>query len=307
MEGHNKYIRKWQELVIEMNEAIQKNDFIRSEDLLKESTDMYNRYKEVVGYASSNRKKTFGELNYMLESELPRLFKTNKTALKECTKLIKEDNNLRSSFMFIDSLRKYNCDGDASSYVNETINLASNGVDRKTFKESIQKLADILSKYEIGGYQIDEDTIKYFKSCDKVLTEKKKLSNLTDYTNAINCISSYIEKHKSPVKESKKGIEEITEELENKLSSLNEDEQTLVRDIIDSKTPMVEQKQEQLFNRFKDECLEMVSRLIDESDSDSIDGLNAIKEQIENKTYSKDTIIQDIAKLLEVRDILNEK
>lgn len=307
MKEYNKYVKQWQDLAIQMNEAMQKDDFELADKLLSESTDVYNRYKECSSYPQSNRERSFGELNYMLESELPKLFKKNKKALKECTKLMKEDKNLRSAFRFIDVLRNYNCDGEARTYVSESLELAANDINRKTFRESIEKLADLLSKFEIGGYKIDEDTVKYYKDCEKVLFEQKKLTNLTDYTNAINSIASYIENHKAPIVESKESIDSISESLEKKIANLTEEEKTLVQDIIDFKQPMVEAKQEQLFNRFKNECLNIVSELMVEANDEEKEGLNTIKEQLENKMYCKETIVQDIANLLEIRDVLSEK
>jgi hypothetical protein len=307
MKEYNKYIKKWQDASIKMNEAMQKGYFELADKLLSESTEAYNKYKECSGYPKSNREKSFGELNYMLESELPTLFKKNKKALKECTKLMKEDCNLRSAFRFIDALRRYNCEGDTHAYVNESLELASSEINRKTFRESVEKLADMLSKYEIGGCSLDEETVKYFKACEKVLLEKKKLTNLTDYTNSVNLVASYVDNHKSPVVESRKSVEAITEELEKKIANLTEEEQTLVQDIIDSKTPMVEARQEQLFNRFRNECLNIVEGLMSEASDDEKFGLESIKEQLENKVYCKETIVQDIANLLEIRDVLSEK
>ena len=307
MKEYNKYVRKWQELSIKLNEAMQKDDFELADKLMSESVDTYKRYKECCSYPSSNKSRTFGELNYMLESELTSMFKGNKDALRECTLLIKEDKNLRNAFRFVDSLRRYNCDGDSRKYVTESLELANNGMDKKTFRESVAKLANLLSKYEIGACKLDEETLQYFKACDNVLCEKKTLSNLTEYTNNINKISSYIDSHKSNNKEIENDINRISEEFEKKISNLTEEEQSLVRDIIDFKDPIVEDKQQKLFNRFKNECLSVVNGLINEASVEEKDGLVSIKEQISNKTYNKDTIVEDIAKLLEIRDILAEK
>ena len=307
MSEYNKYVKAWQDICIKMNESMQKHEFDQVDRLFEESRRSYEKYKECCSYPESNRKKTFGELNYMLESELPSLFKHNKKGLKECTLLIKEDKNLRSAFRFIDALRNYNCEGDTHNYVIESLELAAHDIDRKTFIESVNKLADILSKYEIGGYKIDEDTVRYYKACDKVLFEEKKLSNLTDYTNSINSIASYIDSHKKPVVESKKTIDAISEELERKIANLTEEEQSLVQDIIDFKKPMVEVRQQNLFDKFKNECIETVDKLMKEAQEEEIEGLTSIREQLENKEYCKETIVQDIAKLLEIRDILMEK
>ena len=305
MKEYNKYVRKWQDLSIKLNEAMQMDNFVLADKLMKESVEAYNKYKKCCSLPESNRNKTFGELNYMLESQLANLFKHNKKALKECTLLMKEDNNLRSAFKFIDAMRKYNCDGSAHNYVKESLELSK--INKKDFRESVNKLADLLSKHEISGEQLDEDTVKYFEACDNALSEETKLTNLTDYTNSVNLIASYIESHKSPIKESKKSIETISEELEKKIANLTEEEQSLVKDIIDFKQPMVEIRQEKLFNRFKNECLNTVNSLMSEANDDEKEGLATIKEQLENKEYCKETIIEDIAKLLEIRDVLTEK
>lgn len=307
MKEYNKYIRKWQDTCIKLNEAMQKNEFELADKLITESEKAYNRYKECSSYPESNRKKTFGELNYMLESELPRLFKKNRGALKECMVLMKEDKNLRSAFRFIDALRKYNCEGDPHQYVNESLELVSGGIDRKHFRESVNKLADTLSKYEVGGYQLNEEAVKFYKDCDQLLMGEKKINNLTEHTNAVNSVSSYIDNHKAPIVESTKSFSALSEKLAEKIANLNEEERSLVQDIIDFRKPMVESRQEQLFNRFKNECLNTIDKLMNESGDDEKIGLNSIKEQLENKVYCKETIVQDIAQLLEIRDVLIEK
>ena len=45
MKEYNKYVKKWQDLTIQMNEAMQKDDFELADRLLKESNEAYNRYK----------------------------------------------------------------------------------------------------------------------------------------------------------------------------------------------------------------------------------------------------------------------
>ena len=306
MEEFKKYIKEWQELTIKMNEAIQNQNFELSDKLLKESTDIYNKYKTYSNYPESNKKMTFGELNYMLESELPRLFKKDKQALKECTLLIKNDNNLRSAFRFMDALRKYNCEGGPHAYISECLALATPGINRRTFRKSTNKLAETLAKHGIGGYVINEEAVKYFKDCEKMLMEEKRLANLSDYTNTMNSIASYIEQHKTPITESKTNIITLSEELEKKIANLTEEEQSLVQSILDFKKPAVESRHEQVFNRFKNECLDTVSKLMKEADEEEKESLAIFKEQLENKTFCEETIVQDIAKLLEIRDVLLE-
>ena len=64
------------------------------------------------------------------------------------------------------------------------------------------------------------------------------------------------------------------------------------------------EKKEKLFNRFKNECLNTINKLISESEGEEKEGLLAIKEQIVDKEYCAETLVKDMAKLLEIRDIL---
>ena len=308
MKEFNKYVKEWQDLSTKLNEAMQKDNFEEADKLMEACNEAYENYKRCSSYPSQNSTMTFGELNYMLENELPRLFKEDKKTLKECVNFIKSDINLLSQFKFIDSLRNYNCNCDSISYVRESIDLASKGINKKTLKESIKKFGNLLALHEIGGCKLDEDTRKYYKACEDVLCESKKLTNLKDYTNNIGTIASYIEDHKKPVDESKENVNKLIENLTSKIANLAEDEQRLLQDIIDFKQPTVEARQEKLFNKFKNECLETIKNLVSESNnSDDLNGLNSIKVQLENKEYCKESIVQDIAKLLEIRDILKEK
>lgn len=309
MNQYKKQIREWQDLVIKLNESIQKNDFDLSDKLIGECNDIYNHYKECCISDSENMNRSFGELNYMLESNLPYLFKSNKKGLKECTNFVKNDKNLRNSFRFIDSLRNYKGDNDANAntYVMESINLSLCGIDKQNYKKSLNEFAKLLSAYGITKCDLDEETINLYKSCDNIICEKKSISNLNDYSNNINSIVSYITTHKPEIKECKNNIQSISDSLEKNIANLTEDEQGLVMDIIDFKNPMVEKNKEELFNRFKNECLNTIGELLTNSNDDEKNGLESIKTQIESKKYNKQTIVEDIAKLLEIRDILMEK
>ena len=66
-----------------------------------------------------------------------------------------------------------------------------------------------------------------------------------------------------------------------------------------------EQRKEKLFNKFKNECITKVNEMIKE-DSNNVE-LESLKKQLEEQKFNKDSIVQDIAKLLEIRDILLDK
>ena len=71
---------------------------------------------------------------------------------------------------------------------------------------------------------------------------------------------------------------------------------------------MVEERHQKVFNRFKNECLEQIKTLKETiSDKGELEGLERLEEDIEKRTYCKETVISDLAKLLEVRDILLDR
>ena len=61
-------------------------------------------------------------------------------------------------------------------------------------------------------------------------------------------------------------------------------------------------KKEKLFNKFKNECIEKINSMLKE-DSENKE-LIGLKKQLEEQKFNKESIVKDIAKLLEIRDIL---
>ena len=54
MKEYNKYVRKWQEVSIKLNEAMQKDDFELADKLMSESVDTYkntDRWKDYIIYS----------------------------------------------------------------------------------------------------------------------------------------------------------------------------------------------------------------------------------------------------------------
>ena len=305
MKEFSKYVKQWQETSIKINEAMQKDDFETADKLIKESVDLYEKYKSASQLPNQNKERCFGELNYMLECELPKM--SDRKMIKECMNFVKNDPNLLYQFRFIDALRNYSCNGNAVEYVNEALNMAKQNIKKETLKESVNKFSDFLAMKEIGNMSINEDEARFYQNCGKLISENKKMGNLSEYTNTLNEVADYMEKHKKPVCENK-DINQMTEEISNKIADLSEESQSLVKDIIDFKSPMVEERHQKVFNRFKNECLEQIKTLKETiSDKSELEGLERLEEDIEKRVYCKETVISDLAKLLEVRDILLDR
>jgi hypothetical protein len=77
---------------------------------------------------------------------------------------------------------------------------------------------------------------------------------------------------------------------------------SFVQQITDWRSPIAEQIKEKLFNKFKNECIDKINEMLKE-DKDNVE-LKGLSDQINEMSFNKDTIVKDIAKLLEIRDIL---
>jgi hypothetical protein len=291
-----------------MNEAINDGDFSKADMLLEMASVEYDKCKSCAAMPEDNRKKSFGELNHMLECELTRLFKEDRNALSECMSLIKEDKNLRSMFRFISSLRKFDGNGDARSYVNESIDLVSGSIDRKSVKESVEKLADALSRNEIGDMEINESLAEFYRNCEKVLSEKKKIQNLTEYSKAVDGIVEYLNENKGKMNESVMPNGVVYEDVMAMACNLSESDQRLVDDIMSFKRSIDEQKKKALFEKLKGDCIKLAEKSMQKDLSEQeASSMQTILERINEKEYNGSTIVEDIAKMLEIRDILSEK
>lgn len=306
MDEKLEYFNKWVEAAEKMKEAMKNGEITLADQFLQEMEDAYERYKEAANFEDSTRDASFATLNMALENAIPTLFVKNKNAVKDCIKLIKEDKNLLTQFKFCNALKNFNCDTDAMSYVNESLELVSKDINMKTLKESNSKLANLMIKYNIRpAKEINESDIDFANSCNYLLEHKKKLSNLTEFTNNVKVVSDYIVENKKE-NGKKLNVLAMAEQVEKKLNSLNEDERALVKDIMAVNNSVAESRRQTLFNKIKNECVEKINKMISENEGDEKERLLNLKETIMLKEYDKNSIVEDIAKLLEIGAVLSD-
>lgn len=305
MDKKNKYLVKWNNYMTEASKALEANDFLSYESLMENANSAYKDYKRdrSLVYECSN----FGLANYIFEDALPTLFKTNTNAVKEFISLVKEDKNLGTQVRFYRAMKNYNTSLNASEYLTEMVELAKKNINPKTLQESINKASALIKKYEIKpNERISDEVMGLYESCDYLFKNNRKLTNLSNVNEAFNNVVAYMKNNASEkLNESKKSFNSLIEEFEKKYSNmLTEAEQEFVREITKAKEGDRNNKKSKLFEKLKSDCLTIIEKLLKESSADEAVGLNAIKEQIESKTFSHETLVQDVAKLLEIRDIL---
>ena len=305
MDEKLKYQQIWTDAMKKAASAMKGGNITEAEKYMQQMEDAFERYKEACDFTDNMINADFATINTTLESVMPKLMVKNKKALKECVNLIKEDKNLLAQFKFCNSLRKFNCDTDAKDYINESLNLVAKDINYKTLKESNRKFAKLLIKHNIRPSEINESELAFAKNCDYLLTHKKTLNNLTEFTNNVKSASDYIVENRK-LNANKVNVLSMAENVEKKLNSLNEAEQALVKDIMIANSTVAESRREKLFNKIKTECVEKINKMISENDGDEKERLLNLKETIMLKEYDKNNIVEDIAKLLEIGAVLSD-
>lgn len=306
---NNKHQEEFSNYLKIMNEALKKNDYKAYEyvkDMLEEAIGESKLEKELMNELNTTN---FGILNHIFESELPTLIKTNKKAVKDVIKTIKEDKNLRSQFNFYNVIKEqYNskhAEIITPSVVLEKIaKVVCEDIDLETVKKSNNKLRKVMMENNIIPSDfIDDESKKLYENGNVILTTKRTTNNMIPLVESYDAVCKWMEKHKDDKKENGQDVDTLIEEFENKLkTNLNESEMSFVQEITDFRSPIAEKRKEKLFNKFKNECIAKINEMLKE-DSENVE-LKGLSDQINEMTFNKESIVKDIAKLLEIRDIL---
>lgn len=303
----SEYLKIWEENTNKTFDAINEGN-LKAANAYKRAADRaYNSYIEEQNELSEQIEicRNFSMANRLFEQELPRLFTENPEAVGKVINTIREDKNLSSQFRFLQALRNYDGDGDSRQYVAESLMLASEGIDKSTIKESNNKIAKIFMGLGIADRgALTEDEEKMYCDCDFLLTSERRLKNLNEINNAITSVSRYVNTHK---KEDKGlvDVDELVNEYNKKYGRLlNEAEQELVKVISDARAPHAQRMQQKLFDKFKNECVELVDKLIPESNADEREKLDGLKTRLSEMAFNQGTLVKDIANLLGIRDVL---
>jgi hypothetical protein len=304
----NKYQEEFSNYLNIMTEALQKDDYKAYEYvkvMLDEAIEDSKHEKELMNEMNTTN---FGVLNHIFENELPTLIKTNKKAVKNVIKTIKEDKNLKSQFSFYNVLKEQytgkHADTVGSKAVLEQLaKIVCESIDPKTVKASNRKLREVMIENGVKPSEfVDEESMKLYENGNVILTTKRVSENTIPLIESYDAVCKWMDAHKDDKKISKDADEMIREFEEKLKNNLNESEMSFVQEITDWRSPLAEQRKEKLFNKFKNECIDKINEMLKE-DANNIE-LKGLSDQLSEMKFDKNNIVKDIAKLLEIRDIL---
>ena len=305
---NNKYQEEFSNYISIMTEALKRNDYKAYEYASEMLNEAVQDSKHEDALAAELNTNNFGILNHIFEERLPELFKNNKKVVKDVIKLIKEDINLSSQFNYYNAIRNYHGKiaeilkpEDLTQRLYEAVVPTIN---KETLMESNAKFRKVLKENNIIPTEFISDEMKsLYESGHNIITKKRSVANVATLAESTNNICEYMNKHKNDVIKESVDPNKLIKNFENKLKeNLTESEMSFVQQITDFRNPIAEQRKEKLFNKFKNECIDKINTMLKE-DADNVE-LKALSEQISGMQFNKESIVKDIAKLLEIRDIL---
>jgi len=286
-----------------LNECVKKGDFVNGKKLINEANDAFNECSRNDALNKRMMKSRFGMLNHILENEMGGLLMNDKKAIGQCIATIVNDKNLVNEARFYHALSQYDGSGDAKDYLSEALSFMKGKINGATLTESTKKLATVMSKNGLNNLDdVTDEYEKFTESCDYLLCHNKKLSNINEFEKHMNVVSNYINEHKA--EKIDKTLYEECDKFSAQLEQLNESERSLVDIIVDSKAEYADERRKELFEKYKNECLKSIDKVISESDKSEKERLLNIREQISSKTYNGNTIVKDMAKFLEIGTLL---
>ena len=308
-----KYKEEFSNYISIMKEALDRENFdaySTAKEMLDESIEECKHEKELESQLDTNN---FGVLNHIFEERLPELFKKNKKAVRDVIKLIKEDKNLSAQFDFYENIRNYK--GKITEMVDPIQFLSQFNavvekhglINKDTIIESNKKFRKVLKENNVVPTEfISEETMNLYNAGHNILAKKQTLKNMAILTESVDLVKNYMNKHKDDKVNESVDPQKLINEFEEKLKdTLTESEISFVQQITDWRSPIAEQRKEKLFNKFKNECIDKLNEMLKE-DAGNVE-LEGLKKQLEEQKFNKDSIVTDIAKLLEIRDILLDK
>ena len=279
---------------------------------INEECDARKQVLTVVSKAMDISKQDFGYLKESFENIAPSLWMSSngKETIKKYKNTIKENKELLKLHNLYENIRKANKNSDIDFFVNSVVS--------KDWDINISKLDEGLKKL---GAVVAEGYTKVFDKADallpkkdgklysavKYITENKKSEkNIYEYSEAVKVLREKIESNeeKESLFESKAdekladSVRLFNEKYENEL---DEKEKTIVKEMAESNDS------KSVFDKYKKLCEDKIKLSKDkfdsEGDSESSKKVSTILEQVSKKEYSKETVYEDVCKLIELSEV----
>ena len=249
--------------------------------------------------------RNFAIIYKVLEENSVDMFKKKKDnpKLANVVNYIKGNKVLVNEMKVLNALMYPKYVADPVNYVTEALSFIQSKNKKQIVKENnrlIQKIRELGINEMVD---INDDEITLLESIGYVMNNAKSLSNLTDYVNHKQNIIEHVKSVcESENKELTENIDDIYSKLTTKVNEgfekLNDDEKSLVEQINGT------EDKKGLFEETKRSAIKMLQEKYDSCSTENKDKINGIINTINERKYNEDTILSDIAEMVEIKNVL---
>lgn len=252
----------------------------------------------------------FGKTYNVLKENSEKLYQTKsgRRTLVNAIKLIKENELLKTQFDVYKAFEGMSSNVDIDTYLNEAIQYVPE-LNKGELQRANEKLYNVLKEGNVDfNVKINDGLKNLYESIEFIMTNSKNIRNIDRFQLAENVIKEHIQNNISNNQSSRReNIDEVYNKNIKMFESKYNNELTdaEIKFLSEMTKPDVNHKE--YFNKKKDDLLKQLKKTINESDNDDDrSSWNTIYETIDNLEFNKNTVIEQIAKIIEVENKLND-
>ena len=279
---------------------------------VNEACDLRKQVITVVNNAINISKQDFGYLKEVFENLAPSLWLTSngKETMKKYKNTIKENKELMKLHNLYENIRKANKNSDIDFFVNSVVS-KDWSIDNEKLSEGLKKLGAVVAEgyvrvFDKADELLPEKNDKLYNAVKYITENKGTEKNIYEYSEAVKVLREKIEANdeKSSLFESKvdeKLADAVRLFNEKYEKELDEKERALVKEMAESSDS------KSVFDKYKKLCENKIKtskeKFDNEGDSESSKKVSTILEQVSKKEYSKETVYEDVCKLIELSEV----
>ena len=292
------------------------NDLIKLKESFNKAFDTQIKAKQIQERVGGLNKLGFGEIKSLFEGISDKLFDANKACVANYIKTIKENKDLKTLYILYENALKPSRVNDTNMLVSSMVSI-SEGINKKSLNDGLKKLQRVLKeaviKSNITAEEFDSllnENREINESLTYILTNKKTASNLFEHTNKVHNVISYIYENmaddNAAAEINDKTSSDLVNELNEAISCDTPWETEAIKDL--TLCYLSESSSEELFNRYKEECISLLSEKIEDSDNMEEEiRLSTMKESLSKKEFDKSKLKESILTLAELKyTLINE-
>ncbi len=279
---------------------------------INEECDARKQVLTVVSKAMDISKQDFGYLKESFENIAPSLWMSSngKETIKKYKNTIKENKELLKLHNLYENIRKANKNSDIDFFVNSVVSKDWN-INTAKIDEGLKKLGAVVAEgytkvFDKADALLPKKDGKLYSAVKYITENKKSEKNIYEYSEAVKVLREKIESNeeKKSLFESKAdekladSVRLFNEKYENEL---DEKEKTIVKEMAESNDS------KSVFDKYKKLCEDKIKlskdRFDSEGDIESSKKVSTILEQVSKKEYSKESVFEDICKLIELSEV----